>query len=336
MSPELVHMYRGGLLDCIYRGDVAVVDALGNVQFWVGNVEKVAFLRSAAKPVQVLPVLTSGAIERFGIQPPEVAIMAASHSGEERHVAVVKGILDKLGLEPSHLQCGTHVPFLGPSPYAIYQRGEEPTALHNACSGKHCGMLALALQQGWDLIDYVDLGHPVQQQMLHAFAEVADMAGEEVEIGIDGCGVPVFGVTLRKMAYCYARLVMPERLPERWRAAARQITTAMTAHPEMVGGEARLCTDAMRVVGNGLIAKLGADGIYCFGIPQLGLGVAIKAEDGNLRAVEAAAVEVLAQLGVLDEKQLQDLSRYHRPQNYSCRGDVVGGIRPVFSLERSA
>ena len=128
--------------------------------------EKVAFLRSAAKPVQVLPVLTSGAIERFGIQPPEVAIMAASHSGEERHVAVVKGILDKLGLEPSHLQCGTHVPFLGPSPYAIYQRGEEPTALHNACSGKHCGMLALALQQGWDLIDYVVWA--THQQMLHA------------------------------------------------------------------------------------------------------------------------------------------------------------------------
>lgn len=335
MSEKLVEVIRGELVESFHRGDLAVVDHTGRLLYSVGDPrEKVTFIRSSSKPVQAIPILTSGAADRYQFTDCELAVFCASHNAEMIHVDTVLGILEKIGLTAAALQCGSHLPLGKDAAKELLQSGQEPTEVHCNCSGKHSGMLALAQHMGWDHSNYLSVDHPVQQAMRQSMATFAGMEPEEIVIGVDGCGVPVFGLPVYNMALAWARLTKPESLDAANGDAARRITQAMTACPQLVAGTARLCTGLMTHLNGRLVAKSGAEGVYCVGILEQGIGIAVKMEDGNGRGNGPAIIETLRQMGVLTDTDLANLKGLHNPTTYNHRRDVVGCTRAAFTLQK--
>ncbi|MDI7246126.1 MAG: asparaginase [Bacillota bacterium] len=333
MSEPAVKVTRGPIVESVHRADVAVTDSAGRVLFWVGDPGKVTYWRSSAKPIQAVPVIETGAAERFAFEDREIAVMCASHSGEDVHIRTVAGILRKLGLTDSVLACGVHPPLDGGSAKNLLACGVAPWQLHCNCSGKHAAMLAVAVHMGYPIEGYFRPDHPVQRLMLREVSLFAGVPEDAIAIGVDGCGVPVFGLPLAAMARAFATLVRPDRLPGGAAATgARRVSGAMRAYPYMVAGRSRLTTALMEVAGDRLVAKSGAEGVYCIGVLDRGIGVAVKIEDGNARAAGPVVLEVLARLGVLDERHLQALAAHHHPHVLNHRGDIVGEIVPEFEL----
>lgn len=334
MSEVLVEVWRGGRIESLHRGSVAVVDVSGNLLAWSGEPETFTFMRSAAKPIQALAVVESGACEAFGLSERELAVMCASHSSEPYHVEVVLGILAKLGLAEEHLQCGTHWPSHQPSAFELARRGRRPSSVHCNCSGKHSGMLAVSLHLGWPLDGYWQTDHPVQRLCLENTAAVAGYPASKIELAVDGCGVPVVALPIRHMAQAFARLANPAEpgsgfSPERVRSATT-VTRAMRAHPEMVGGTGRLCTALMRHTP--VVAKSGAEGVYCAGLPGKGVGLAVKIDDGHSRAVGPVVTELLRSLDVLTADAASALQELAHPLGLNHRGEKTGDIRAAFQL----
>jgi L-asparaginase II len=328
---ELVKSTRGDLIETIHRGDIAVVDADGRLLWSAGDPGKVTYMRSAAKPIQATAAVESGALDRFGITPRELAVICASHNGEPFHVDAVLSILARIGLSEEALQCGTHPPGYVPAAVALYRSGASPSPVHNNCSGKHSGMLAAAVALGAPTETYLERDHPVQQRILHNVASYAGLSERAIVVAVDGCSAPVFGLPIFGMALMYARLASPQRLPPEQAAAARRIVAAMQGYPEMVGGTERFDTDLMAACRARLFAKGGAEGVHCVGVPALGLGVAVKIESGHGAAASVATMEVLRGLGVLDEAALARLAPYRIPDVRNVRGRVVGRMQPVFT-----
>jgi L-asparaginase II len=351
MAVVVAEQTRGPLVENVYRGDVAVVDSTGRLLYQAGDAGKVTFWRSAAKPVQAMPLVLTGAARAFGYGLQHLAVMAASHNGEPVHVETVRDALQRAGLSPALLQCGTHPPFDRETAEALAREGKEPEPLHNNCSGKHTAMLALARHLGLPLAHYLDPASELQQRILANVADVTGMTAGAIAIGIDGCGVPVFGLPLRNMAFAFARLADPDRMPAGKEEAGRLFRDAMLAHPYLVAGRKRICTELMTLPGRRFVAKSGAEGVYCVGIlpdavvasPALqaagavgGVGIAVKVEDGNNHIRHQVVVETLRQLGVLTAEDLQALARYRVVPVQNCAGKVVGEIRPAFQLEPAA
>lgn len=335
MSEKLVEIVRGDLVESIHRGDLAVVDYTGRLLYSVGDPQgKITFIRSASKPIQAIPIITSGAADHFGFTEQELAVFCASHAAEQIHVETVLGILEKIGLTASALQCGRHLPFNKEAADKLVRSGQEPSEVHCNCSGKHSGMLALAQHMGWDVASYLSIEHPVQQAMLQSMATFAGMEAKDIAIGVDGCGVPVFGLPVYNMALAWARLANPEGLDSANAQAAQRITRAMTAHPLLVAGTGRLCTGLMTHLNGRLVAKSGAEGVYCVGILGQGIGIAVKIEDGNGRATGPAIIDALRQIGFLTPADLENLKEFHNPIIYNHRRDVVGETRAAFTLVR--
>jgi L-asparaginase II len=343
-EPEsLVEVRRGSITESRHRGHIIAVDADGQVVARLGVPEMLTYLRSSAKPFQSLPLVSSGAADRFGFTEKEIAIACASHNGEPIHTEAVTGMLRKIGLDESALKCGAHEPFSAEAAAALRERGEKPGVLHNNCSGKHTGMLALALHLGAPTETYDEPGNPVQLMIGRTIEQFSGVPLEDIAVGVDGCGAPVFGVTVRAMALMYARLVVPpESWPKKTRRAASRIVSAMIAYPEMIGGRAeRLDTVLMRAAEGGLVSKVGAEGVYTAGVlpsarwPR-GLGLAFKIEDGeDRRARPTVVIEALRQLGVLDEAALCKLVPYRSFTIRNHRGDDVGRVQAKFELERA-
>lgn len=334
MSEKLVELTRGRIVESIHRGDLAIVDATGKLLYSVGSPkEKVAFIRSSSKPIQAVPVVESGAIDHFHLTERELAIFCASHSAEPIHVETVLSVLRKIGLSESALRCGKHLPLNKKAAEGLIRQGIEATEVHCNCSGKHSGMLTLAQRMGWDVSTYTDLQNPVQQAMLNVMSRFSGLQPEEIEIGVDGCGVPVFGLPIYNMALCWARLSDASSLPRPTQQAVARITQAMTAWPQLIAGSGRLCTALMRQLNGRVVAKSGAEGVYCATLLGKGIGIAVKIEDGNGRATGPVIIEALRQLGVLTEDDLENLHSFHRPTLYNHRHDVVGTERPAFTLQ---
>lgn len=341
-SAPLVEVWRGRVVESRHRGHVAAVDGDGRLVAQAGEPETVTYLRSSGKPFQALPLLTSGAADRFGFDETEIAVACGSHSGEDVHAETVARMLGKLGLDEGFLKCGTHEPFDLATAERLRAGGERPTALRNNCSGKHTGMLALALQLGARPEEYDHADSPVQQAILRAVAKFAGLPVENIAVGTDGCGVPVFGMPVGTMALMYARLASPPSdFDEETRRACARITGAMTAHPEMVGGtRERFDTEVMRACGASVVSKIGAEGVYTAGVrpnerwPR-GLGLAFKIEDGeDRRARSTIAIEALRQLDVLNEDAQKALQPYASFPVKNHRGENVGEIRASFELIR--
>lgn len=329
---KLVEVTRGDLVESVHRGAAAVVDRTGKIIASVGDPRYLTYIRSAGKPIQALPVVESGAAAHYNLSLREIAIMTGSHSGQPEHGETTIGILKKIGLGPEYLQCGVHPPLHGPSKRALLAEGSKPTELHSTCSGKHAGMLTLGQYRKLTLEGYYLSEHPIQQEMLRAVADMTGLVPEEIPLGIDGCGVPVFGMTLEKMAYAYARLAAPSDLPEEKKEACEVVKKAMTAHPLMVAGTGRFTTDLIKAAGERLIAKDGAESVYCIGVPEKGWGIALKVEDGSGRALGPAVISILDQLGLLKADEKETLAVHGRRKIKNYRKEIIGEIRPAVEL----
>lgn len=339
----LVELTRGSIVESVHWGALVVVDSRGRLLAGLGDPYLVMHLRSTAKPFQLLPLIEEGAVEHFSLTPEEIAIMCASHSGTDEHVAVIARLQAKMGIEEKELQCGVHPPFHEPTWQAMLQRNEAPTPNRHNCSGKHTNMLAQAVLLRASRDNYLDPQHPVQQRILHTLAEMCEISPEDIHIGIDGCSAPVFALPLYHAALGYARLCDPGALSPQRAQACRTITSAMTAAPFMVAGPGRFDTLVMEMGGGRVVAKGGAEGYQGIGLMpgalgpgSPGIGIAFKIADGDPggRARPVVAIEVLRQLGVLNDDQIRlclaDLAA--RPLK-NWRGLNVGEIRPVFKLD---
>jgi len=332
-SAELVHVTRGGRVESVHYGDVAIVDATGRLIAYAGAPkEKFAFWRSSAKPFQAMPVVESGAVEEYGITEKEMAVFCASHNGEIFHTDAVESILKKIGLDPSFLQCGFHDPMYAPRAAELKAAGIKASEIHCNCSGKHSGMLTLNQKMGADPSYYTELRHPVQQAMLQSVSEFTGVDKEDIPIGIDGCGVPVHGLSVYNMALAWARLVNPIGMSDKRQETAKRIRTAMMNHPEMIAGTGRLCTMLMSAAPGKIVAKSGAEAVYGFAIPELGWGMSVKTADGGSRATNAAVLGVLRQLHILNEKEWETLLPYEVRTLRNHRNDIIGEIKPAVEL----
>jgi L-asparaginase II len=291
-------------------------------------------MRSSAKPIQALAAVETGAADRFAIGERELAVICASHGGEPFHVEAVQSILAKIGLTEDALGCGTHPPAYAPAAVALYCAGQLPSAVHNNCSGKHSGMLAATVAMGAPTARYLDPTHPVQQRILANVALFGGLDPAEIVVAVDGCSAPVFGLPISAMARMFATLASPAGLAAEKAAAARRVVAAMQAYPEMVGGTGRFDSELMAACGTQVVAKGGAEGVHCMGLPALGLGIAVKIEGGRGEAASVAAMEVLRGLGLLEGETGQRLTTHSRPEVHNVRGRVVGEMRPTFTYGR--
>jgi L-asparaginase II len=334
-NPVLVEVTRGPQVESRHRGAIAVVDAEGRRRAAVGDVERAVFPRSAVKPLQALPLVESGAAHRYGFGDAELALACASHSGEPRHVEVAARMLAAAGRTEADLECGVSWPANREAASALLRAGKEPTALHDNCSGKHAGFICLACYLGVDPKGYVRPDHPVQREVTATLAALTGASlGEDVR-AVDGCSIPTYAIPLDKLALAFARFVTGEGLtPSRARAAGR-LRAACTAQPDMVAGAGRFCTQALSLFSDRLFVKGGAEGVYCAAFPQLGLGVALKCDDGAARASEATMAAVIDAFVPMSESERSAFAARLAPVVMSRAGKNVGEIRPVAGLVES-
>jgi len=338
---SLVEVWRGPIVESRHRGHLTAVDGKGATIAELGLPETVTYVRSSGKPFQAIPVIVSGAADRFGFTEQEIAIACGSHSGEPIHVDTVRSMLEKIGLDESALKCGVHEPFSAEVARELTRNQKPPNVLQNNCSGKHAAMLALARHVGAPTGSYDDWRNPVQQVIAKTVADFSDVPLEQIAVGVDGCGVPVFGIPVRAMALMYARLVAPpESFDPFTRNACKRIVKAMIDFPEMVGGtKDRLDTELIKAGKGRLISKIGAQGVYTVGVLPcaewpLGFGLALKIEDGDdHRARPPAVIDALRQLNVLATDELAALASYAPTVIKNRRGERVGEARAAFTLE---
>jgi len=324
----------GNVIENVHAGAVAVVDIHGRLLFSAGDPAYPTFTRSALKPFQALPFILADGPARFGLTRDEVALLCASHSGEAIHLEGVQSILNKIGLEPGHLECGCAVPLHYEMVGEAVPQGRSWTPLHHNCSGKHSGFLAWCRLHDVPHANYVELTHPLQQAIRTTLAETAGMAPDSMPTGIDGCSAPNYAMPLHKLAHLYARLAQGSN-DAQLGSAMGILGDAMMARPDMVSGEHRTDLHWMTAGGGDWVAKIGADAVQAIGVRSAGIGIAIKIADGNSRALHPAVYAVLDQLGLLDDARRALLERYRQPLIKNARGMVAGDIRPLFSLTQA-
>ena len=340
MAVVIAETTRGGIVESVHHGVVVAVDTSGEVVASAGDVERVAFFRSSAKPFQAIPVVASGAADAFGFTPAELALCCASHAATAEHQRQVAAMLGKIALTATALQCGCPLPADRQAAASVTLGTCEPSPLQCDCSGKHTGMLATLVHEGLSLPDYLDPAHPLQRRILRIMADVMRMPAEAIIPGTDGCSLPTFGAPLRAFATAYAALATPQRDPSgagrEHAGALDRLRAAMTAHPENVAGHGELVTDLMALSDGRVVAKSGAEGLLSLAVPERELGIAIRVLDGSFRAHAVIAVAALAQLGIIDTATRDAILARHSPELRNHNGRLVGEIRPAFQLSGAA
>lgn len=316
---------RGDLVESRHRVHAIVLDGKGTPVAVAGNPELVTVWRSCAKPFQVLAFLESGGFDALGWGDDELAIACASHGGEPEHVDVVHSMLDAIDMEEGDLACGPHEPLTRRGVRMLQQSGQSPTRVHNNCSGKHAAMLAFARSQSWPTLGYEAQCHPVQDAALDHVARWSGVDAARVVQVVDGCGVVAFGLPLRAMALAFARLGDAAR---RGDDVPQRIIHAMTTRPFLVGGTDRFDTVLMEETDGRLLAKVGAEGVHSITVPQMGIGIAVKVEDGASRAQHPAVLRLLQHLGVLPAELPSRLTSFLTTPIINTRGATVGDVRP--------
>lgn len=321
-----VDVTRGPLVESRHTVEWVVADAGGRIVEGEGDHERPILLRSAAKPFQAMAVIAGGAADAYGFSEPEIAIVGGSHHGEPEHLETVAAILRKSGVPVGALRCGAHEPFHKASARAIRQAGEDPTPLHSNCSGKHAGLLALARHMGAPLDGYMERGHPAEASVFRVMAAFLGMEPESILYGVDGCGLPAGAASLLASAMAFARFATSERLPDDLAGAAARLRAAQARHPVMVNGTEGFNT-ALLVAAPRLVAKSGAEGVFCVGHMDTGQGLALKVLDGASRAVAPATVALLHRLGWLDVPAAASLESFATAEIRNVAGAVVGCVR---------
>jgi len=350
-AQPLFEVTRGDIVESIHYGSIVVVDSSGTLISSYGDPQAVAFLRSSAKPFQVLPFVEGGGVEYFSLTPRELSIACASHEGSDLHVQIVEGMQKKIGVDERALQCGIHMPGDVNAFKSLIVNNQQPTPNRNNCSGKHTAMLGYAKMRNLPLENYLELHHPIQQDILTAFADMCQISKQEIQLGTDGCSAPNFAIPLYHAALGMARLCDPSQLSVELASACRKITSAMTTYPEMVSAYGEFDEQLMKAGDGKFVCKRGAEGYQIIGLlpgvlrPNApGIGIALKVSDGDAsrtaldlthstRVRPAVALEILCQLGVLSSEQEQALSPFGPVKPIkNHRGFITGESRPVFKL----
>ena len=329
LNPILVEVMRGNRVESFHRGAVAVVDTGGATLLSIGNVETPIFPRSAVKGMQALVLIESGAADRWALPDEELALACASHGGETGHIVAAQSMLARAGLGGEALECGIHWPAHQPSAQALARAGGEPSALHNNCSGKHAGFLCAACAMGVEPRGYVAAAHQVQREVKAALENLAVVALSDDMSAVDGCSVPTWAMPLPHLARAFARFGTGDGLAPIRASAAQRLRAACAAKPWYVGGSGRFCSEVMERFGARVFVKGGAEGVYCAALPERGLGIAIKCEDGAGRAAEVAMAALIARfLPRGEDADRAFLEKYARPVLRNWNDIAVGAMRP--------
>jgi L-asparaginase II len=317
---------RGTRVESVHNVAACVVDTDGAIVMKLGTVETPVFLRSAAKPFIAAASVRAGVLEAFGFGERELAVMAASHGGEPGHVDLVASMLERIGASVDDLRCGPQVPGDAAAAAALASQGQAPTALHNNCSGKHAGILALAKVLGAPFAGYLDPSHPAQRAILALCERVSDDIFAGDTLAVDGCGIPVYATTLRKAALSFARLAGLTGIDDADATALAQVAAAMSAQPWYVSGTGRFDTDLLRATRGRVVGKGGAEGVHGDALLDAGLGLALKVIDGGRRATAPATIAILDALHALEPPARAALERHARPPITNAAGTVVGEV----------
>lgn len=325
----MVEVTRGDIVESCHWGAAVIADAHGRVADAWGDFERPVYPRSAVKAIQALAIVETGAAAALDITEAELALACASHTGEPAHTRAVGAWLARMGLSEADLECGAHPPYDEDTAATLIRRGEAPGPVHNNCSGKHTGMLATALHRGEPTRGYAELTHPVQQRILGILEMMTGQDLGQAPRARDGCSIPTFAVSLGGLAVAMSRLADPDGLPDRRAEAVAQVRRAWGGHPHMVGGRGRFDTALMTAVAGRVLTKGGAEGVHCACLPGLGLGIALKVEDGTARAGPVAMGALLRHVGALGEDEAKALAGHLRPPLVNRRGFAVGEVRPA-------
>jgi L-asparaginase II len=332
MDALLVEVMRGDRAESRHFGTAVVSDTTGMVLFKAGDIDAPTYARSTVKAMLAVPLVESGAADRFGLEPAELALACASHSGMPEHAETAASMLRKAGQDESCLECGAHWPISPSASRRLAALGQEPTPLHNNCSGKHAGFICLACHEGHEVRNYIAPEHPVMQQVTTAMSEMTGCRLEEGNRGIDGCGIPTYAIPLRALATGFARFGCGTGLSPDRAAAAVRLREAVAAHPEMVAGEGCFDTRMIDAFGTALFSKMGAEGVQVAALPELGLGIAVKSADGSARAAEVAMATLLARYLDANDERHAVLEAAMRPELRNWAGRLVGTLRPAGAL----
>lgn len=324
-NPILAHLQRGDLIENRYRGSYVVVDSDGALIAATGHFCNTIYARSALKPIQVLAMLESGAADKYNVSDAEIALACASHSGEAEQVNQVAQWLERIGLSVSDLECGSHMPLGRGAEKLLIEKGEKPSSLHNTCSGKHTGFLTLAQFQGAPLKGYTAFNHPTQIAINEVIAEMTETETSTAPRGVDGCQIPVIGIELKGLAIAMAKLVDPKGLsPQRQQSCVR-VVQAMQTHPYLLAGTKRFCTEIIQLTQGEVLVKMGADGVFSAAVPKRKWGIALKIDDGNIKAAEVALISLLVRLQVVEDLNL--FTNYLELPIHNWNRQIVGKIQ---------
>jgi L-asparaginase II len=331
-NPVVVEATRGKWIESAHRGAGAVVDADGRVVMAFGDAERPVYPRSAVKAWQAVPLVASGAADRVGLSDKEIALSCASHSGGEDHVAAARAMLAKAGFDERVLECGVHWPLGEDEARALARSGRTPTALHNNCSGKHAGFVCLACEMGVAPKGYVAPDHAVQREVAAAIEAMTGARLSEEVRGVDGCAIPTYAMPLIALARGFARLATGQGLSPERRTAAARIRACVAAHPMIVAGRGRFDTEVMSLLGLRAFTKAGAEGVFCAALPQEGLGLAVKADDGAGRAAQVMIAALIRRFRGFDDATMARLAPFVSPRILNWNGAEVGRLRPAGPL----
>jgi L-asparaginase II len=309
INPILVEAVRGGLRESFHRGTVCIVDARGNILFEAGNIHQLCYPRSAMKLLQAIPLIMEGGMERFGFTLEEIAVMCGSHNGEAEHQRIVRSILVKCGLDEQHLMCGAQYPTAKREANALIESGSKPMAIHNNCSGKHAGMLALCVLKKWDLTTYLEPSHPLQQLIINVCSEFYEYSASQMICALDGCTAPIYSVPVLNQAIAYKNLVTGP-VYEHYKNACDTIIQAVSTYPFMVAGSGRYCTDMMNITAPKIIGKTGAEGIFCMTFTEKKWGVCVKIDDGKMQPQYNVAQAIVEASGEFNAEELAPIHHY--------------------------
>lgn len=328
MNPILVEMLRGDHIESVHRGAVHVVDDGGQILLSAGNVDNLVYPRSAIKIMQALPVVESGAAAALKLNDQQLSLICSSHNGEVAHTDAALSILQASGLTYHDLECGSHAPLYRPAADELIRAGKSACALHNNCSGKHSGMLAYAKHVGFDTRGYIDLQHPVQVEVAKIMAEMTEFDLATAPCGKDGCSLPTWAAPLTAWATAFAKVSRGKGLGKVRGEAAAKLRNAVMAEPFYVAGSERHCTLLMQKLSTPTFVKVGAEGVYCVSLPEQGIGIALKCDDGTTRGAEMMISATLKQLGVLKPEDEATIERFTSVTLKNCNEFEVAQIKP--------
>ncbi|MEM7069468.1 MAG: asparaginase [Pseudomonadota bacterium] len=323
-SPAIVEITRGSFVESSHAIDIVVSDAEGALPYIWGEEDRMIFPRSSIKSLQALPLVESGAADAFGFDDADLALACSSHNAEAMHVERAANMLQKAGNGPVCLECGAQMPRMRKDRLAL-ENGPKP--IHNPCSGKHAGFLAFARQAGFSPEGYTKIDHPVQKEIASVLETVTGHPHKPDNHGIDGCSIPSYWMPLDKLATAYAKFAVGHDVSKSRAAAMNRIRSSCIEHPEMIAGTKRSCTRLMQALGNRAFAKFGAEGVYTIALPELGLGIAMKARDGGVRAIEVAAANTISYLLELTPEEKSKMNSLIQPLVVDRRGEQVGTMR---------